>query len=199
MPRRLWICGTLAACAPIAQNGGGAECEEVEREPLGNVPESQWPSGMAAALDDYEASVGLSIEGTVLCDLDGVDEGVGTLTIAAVSNRTEMELVTFGGGWCDTEQVVSCPSTTVTLDGWFEKVGFAPELELPVTTIEAHQYAAATGGSDEDLTLAVSVADAVLQVRVDIPPASDDTETRKLGDGVAVQDRAIPISCTLDP
>jgi hypothetical protein len=126
----------------------------VSRVALESVPEAEWAPGLETALVEYEATVGLSLNGEVLCHSDAVPDGAGTLTIAGVSDRPNMELVTYEGDGCPDGEMGILATTTVALDQWFVDAGFAPEVAL-VTSVDQEGYWARVDATDSTLGLDV--------------------------------------------
>ena len=194
---------TATACgdskqADLGGDVGGGTCEEADRVPLEGVPEADWAPGLDTALIEYEATVGLSLSGEVLCHSDAVPDGAGTLTIAGVSDRADMELVTYEGDGCADGQMGIFATTTVTLDDWFLDAGLAPEVPL-VTSVDQEGYWARVDATESTVGLDVRGWERELHVEVEVPPSSDETESGTLPGGVGWESRKEATRCTLDP
>ena len=195
----------LAACADseqgVPRDMGGGTCVETDRTALESVPEDEWTLGLSTALAEYEAAVGVSLSGTVSCHSDIVPDGPGSLELAAVCARADMELVSYGGDDCPSEGVdmgIECAGTTFALDDWFVDVGLAPKVDL-FTSIGVDHYWARAEATESTPGIDVNGWDHELHVEVEIPPTSDETESGTLPGGVGWESRKEATRCILEP
>ncbi|MFZ5479957.1 MAG: hypothetical protein ACOZNI_24545 [Myxococcota bacterium] len=122
----------LAACdgGQSGENGKGdvgqSPCEETSSAPLSDVPESEWPEGLAELVEVYE---GLDGDWTATLRCPDADDEDATLSFEV---DPELTLRTFEGGSCEetsrvsgeTGHVLASPSFSIdttlatTLEGW---------------------------------------------------------------------------------